>query len=143
MSVRGNPAEIAARWKKRLDDSVTEIEAGVKRVTVAPGVKAAASADKFIQKITQSVNDGTWQKGVASVSLPDWQKAMIEKGIPRIRQGTASALPKSEKFFAALIPAIETAQGAIERMPSITFEDNLARAQAFMREMHKFNYKGA
>jgi len=142
MSIKGNPTEIAAKWKRRLDDSTADIEAGVKRVSVAPGVKAAEAADKFIAKIQQSVNDGTWQKGVAGVSLADWQRAMVEKGIPRIRQGTASALPKMERFISALTPAIEGAQATIARMPSITFEDNLARAQAFMREMHKFNYKG-
>lgn len=142
MAVRVSPEEFASKWKNHLDNAEADIIAGVDRVTVAPGVAAAAASDKFIRKITESVNDGTWQKAVAGVSLADWQKAMKEKGVGRIRQGTASAQGKMADFASKLFPAIERAQAKVAALPSMTFEDNLNRAAEFMREMHRFNYKG-
>jgi len=142
MAIKVTPTEYGAKWKSRLDGAIDQISTGVDRVTEAPGEKAAAAADKFRAKINQSIEDGSWQRGVASVTLPEWKKAMKEKGIPRIRDGTRAAQPKMEKFAAALFPAIESAQRELEDMPSVSLEENIARSAAFQRKMAQFNYKG-
>ena len=52
--MRGDPATIAQKWATRLSGSTAEIAAGIDRVTVAPGQRAAQKADKWHMAVTAS-----------------------------------------------------------------------------------------
>src|SRR3990167_11290530 len=91
---RVNATQYAEKWAGRLKGSTEDIRRGVQRVTEAPGQAAARSKDLMRTKINQSIDDGTWETQVAAVSLPDWQKSVVDKGLNRIATGVDAAKPK-------------------------------------------------
>lgn len=142
MTVKITPKEAAALWAERLGGATARITLGVERVTEAPGVKAAAAQDKMLHKITEAINSGRWAAEVARVTLPEWKKSMIEVGVPRIRSGATAALPEMEAFCTALFSHIESEQTKLEKMPSVTLANNVARMVQFVEGMAKFTWKG-
>jgi len=139
--VKMSPQEYADKWAKRLKGSGAEIKQGIERVTEAPGVKAAAKVDKMRANLLESIDDGTWEKRVAAVSLPDWKKAAITKGLKNIASGADGASDKMKNFAAVLLPHVDQGQSLVEDMPDLTIEDSIARATAYMRHMADLNYK--
>jgi hypothetical protein len=114
---------------------------GVEKVTEAPGIAAAAASDKFRLHILEAIESGRWAGEVSRVTLADWKKAMLEKGIPRIRAGTAGAVPEMEEFGKALFTHIETGQRLLEDKPSVTLDDNIDRMTVFIRHMSTFHWR--
>lgn len=140
--IKVTPDEYAAKWKARLDGAVDEIRAGVEKVSEAPGVKAAANAAKMRARIIEAIDNGRWGAEVSKVTLPEWKKAMLEKGVPRIRAGTEAAIPDMKAFGTELFTHIEAGQKLIEGKPSLTLEDNIDRMVTFIRHMSKMVWKG-
>ena len=133
--------EFADKHARNLKASVTDITTGVQRVTQAPGVAAAAKQQKMLANLTSRIQDGTWARRVAGVSLQDWQTAMINKGVGRIASGIDAANGKVVAFATQLLPAIDSAKAKINGMPDLTIEDSINRMSTFIREMSKFRKK--
>jgi hypothetical protein len=132
------PQEFREKHARNLKNSTMDIQAGVTRVTEAPGKKAAAKADKMKANLVRSIDDGTWAKRVGAVTLEDWKSKMIDKGIGRIASGIDAAGPKVEAFASQLLPAIDAAQAKVKGMPDMTLDDNINRMVTMTREMAKF-----
>lgn len=113
----------------------TYIKNGVNSVTVAPGQAAAAAQDRMLAGVTAAVQSGKWARAVSGVSLQTWQNAMINKGIPRIAQGTAQAVTTKGPQIDTLLANIATAASAANALPKGGLEQGIARATAFMRAM--------
>lgn len=127
-----------AKHAARLKASTGEIQKNVQAVTTAPGVQAAKKADKMLTNITAAVTSGRWGRRVASVSLTDWQNAMITKGIPRISSGIDAAAPKVEAFFTAFFPHLEKIEAEVKAMPDLTLDDNINRMVHAVRRASEF-----
>lgn len=134
---RVNATQYADKWAGRLKGSTEDIRRGVQRVTEAPGQAAARSKDLMRTKINQAIDDGTWETQVAAVSLPDWQKSVVDKGLNRIATGVDAAKPKQVAMAEALLSAVDQAADAANRLPKGTIEDSVNRAATFIREMGK------
>lgn len=131
-------AEAAQKHMRRLQGATEDIQRGIQGVTTAPGALAAKKQQKMIQRLTEKVNDGTWARNVAAVSLESWKSAALDKGVGRIASGIQAAQPKMEAFYSKLLPFQATIQSKINAMPDLTLEDNIARATTQIREMSKF-----
>jgi hypothetical protein len=140
MPVRVTPEEFANLWAQRLGASVDRIRAGVERVREAPGVRAAAAADRFRTRILEAIDTGRWQAEVSRVSLDQWKSAMLEKGVPRISAGAQAARPEMQQFATALFAHIEAGQRRLEAMPRVTLEDNINRVVTWVRHMAEFSW---
>lgn len=138
---RKTPAEATEKWGRNLKGSIPDIEAGVDRVTEAPGKKAAAKAEKMLANLTAAVRDGTWARRVGGVSLEEWKTAMKGKGVGRIAAGVDGATAKTEEFFAQLFAYQDTIQGKLAAMPDLTLEDSINRMTTWVRDMAKFSKK--
>tara|TARA_Y100000310_G_C20490456_1_gene718911 strand:- start:465 stop:896 length:432 start_codon:yes stop_codon:yes gene_type:complete len=136
------PKEITAKHAKRLRESAEEIRTGVNRVTESPTEKAALKVDKMRAKIIESIDNGKWARRLRDVSLEQWKKAMLDKGIGRIPAGIESAAPKVEAFYAELMPHIASVKKDLEGMADITIEDSILRMATFIRGMAKFERGG-
>lgn len=123
------------KWGTNLTASATYIKNGVNTVQTAPGVSAAAAADRMLASITQSVQSGAWAKAVSAVPLQAWKDAMINKGIPRLSQGVAGAQANKVQAVTNLLTAIDTSVASIASLPKGGLENNIARSTAFMRAM--------
>lgn len=132
---RVNAQQWLQKWSSNLNGAGTYITNGVNRVTVAPGQSAAAAADRMIAGVQAAVNSGKWAKRVSSVSLQDWQSAMIKKGIPRLQQGTAQAVATKTDRITTLLSNVDAAAAVANALPKGGLQQGIQRATAFMTEM--------
>jgi|TARA_Y100000296_G_scaffold82396_1_gene111446 hypothetical protein len=133
--VKSSAAESTADWQKNLKGASEKIRRRVERVTEAPGVAAAAAKEKMLAKLIASIEDGTWERHVSNVSLSEWKASITGKGLRNLASGVDAAKGKMEKAMGKILPAVQESQDKIKDMPSITLEDNIARASEHMRNM--------
>jgi hypothetical protein len=129
--------EYAEKWGRRLKGAATDITRGVERVSVAPGKAAAAAQQLMLDRLTASILDGTWAARVGAVSLEDWKKALLEKGVGRIASGVDAAGPKQIAMAQKLLAAVDAAVAKVKAMPKGDIEQSIARMTTFTREMNK------
>lgn len=132
--------QASTKWKDRLSAATQQITDGVNRVTVAPGQKAAAQADLWIRKVTDSKDK--WKRRVGAVTLPEWQQAMTQKGIPRIAQGAAANQGKMTSFMTEFLPHLDRGVAIVDSMPKGSIEDSINRAATMIRHNADFKRSG-
>ncbi|MEN4013997.1 MAG: hypothetical protein ROW48_18350 [Bellilinea sp.] len=132
------PQEFAEKWARRLSAATPDIQRGVNRVDQSPTEKAAAKKDKMLANLTAAVQGGKWEAGLRRVTLADWKKQILEKGVPRISQGVQGAQGKVGEFASQLLAYQEGLVNQISNMPDLTLEDNINRMTTFIRGMSKF-----
>ena len=132
------PARAAEKWVRNLSGATQEIRDGVQGVTVSPMDKAADQAEKYRARVNAAVDSGKYQARLRDVSLDEWKRATLEKGIGRIATGAAAAQDDVQDFFNQLFPFQERLQAQIDSMPDTTLEDSIARQAAWTRGMAEF-----
>ncbi len=131
-------AQVAQKWARNLAASTEDIKAGVQGVTVNPAQAAIAKQAVMLQKLTASVNNGKWAKGLGRVTLEGWKQNMIDKGVSRIAGGAQAAEGKFSAFMTQLLPVAEQVKAQVKGMPKITVEDSIARSAAAIRAFKAF-----
>jgi hypothetical protein len=136
----GTPTEVAQKWAQRSQAAAPEYTAGVNRVTVAPGERAAAASATWLARLNDPQTKAKFERKVRAVTLEHWKSAASQYGASRYAQGVAA---KEQKFAAAMVPLlayIDNAVAQVKAMPNVTFEDRLQRSRAMQTLMH--NYQG-
>jgi hypothetical protein len=131
MPVRADATMARDKWLQNIGTASERMKAGANNVTVSPGQKAAAAADKWLAKVTQA--KAKFANNVSRVSLQDWKDAYINVGIPRVSQG---AQAKQQKYLAAMqdfLPYLAQGVAKIDAMPKTTLADSIARATAMIQ----------
>lgn len=128
---RVDPTAGTAKWVSRLSGATQEIQNGVQNVTTAPGVQAAAKADKWLNNVTASQQK--FKNNVAAVSLASWQQSFVNIGIPRIAQGAQQKQGKYQAFAEQFYPFLDRGVQQVKAMDDTTFEARVQRAVAMMR----------
>lgn len=140
MAVRGTPAENAKKWQNRLSAATPEIQAGIQRVTQAPG-QAAAKQKAAWQMNTAAAAD-KWERNVSRVTLSDWQAA-ANAGVSRVASGAAAKVGKMESFLSDFQPHLERVQQKLATMPRGNLEQNLTRMLENARQNAQFKRSGS
>lgn len=135
-------AEYAEKHARRLKGSLEDIRRGISRTAEAPGQAAVRQKEKMRQNVNAALDDGTWERRTAGVSLQEWQKAASEKGVARISQGIDAVQGKQVAMAERLLAAVDAAAAEVNLMPKVTIEDSIARMETFVRRMHGANIKG-
>lgn len=130
---RTTAAQWLDKWGRRLNAAGPDITSGVKSVQTAPGASAAAQKSLWLQKVTAAAD--LWAKQVGSVSLTDWQNAMINKGVGRIGAGVTAAQGTKSQVITNLLSAVDAASAAARSTPRGSLEQNIQRAVTFMQQM--------
>jgi hypothetical protein len=121
-----DPTTATAKWVRNIGNSTQSITDGVNAMTgQAPGAKAAAQVNVWLQRIQQSAQK--WAKNVSAVDLPTWQAAMIA-GIPKIASGAQAKQGKYQAFAAKFFPHLAQGVTQVKQMPKGTLADSIARA---------------
>lgn len=136
MAVRVTPQAGSDKWKNRLSAATADIQAGIDRVTEAPGLKAAAKQQKWIQNINASQDK--WKRNVSAVSLEQWKTLFKNVGVQRIAQGAQAKQDKYTAFAAQFYPYLDQGIAKINSMPDTTFEERIQRSVAMMQYNHGF-----
>jgi len=132
------PDQIAANWAQRLAASTDKMQAGAMAVPMAPGQAAARQKAVWAQNVAASQNK--WATNVAAVTKESWQADYVNKGLPRVGTGATNAVPKMTTFFSKLMPYINAQRQQLP--PRGTYDQNKARANAWMDRMHAFAGQG-
>ena len=135
MFAHGTADEVAAKWAQNISNAQTSMQAGVQRVTVAPGVTAAQNVQKFQNKMQDPATFQKWARNVQSVSLTSWQQSMLNIGIQRAAQGASQKQAKFSAAMNALLPFIDNLRNTVRNMPSATTADREQRMLAWSRGM--------
>lgn len=130
-------AGYADKWSRRLKAATPDIQAGINRVSVAPGVSAAKQAQAMLNNLTARVQDGTWARRVSGVTLQDWQSKALNKGVGRIAAGVDAASAKVTTMAGKLLAAVDGAVAVANQTPRGDLQTNINRAVTFMNEMSK------
>lgn len=132
-----SPAQIAANWAARLGASTTKITEGINGVTVAPGAAAARQKAVWVQNTTAAADK--WATNVASITVDEWKRSMLEKGVPRIGQGANASVDKFTTFMSNLLPHIDRIKSQLP--PRGTLDQNIERSARMIRGMATFTNK--
>lgn len=133
--------EAAEKWARNTKGATEEMRRGVQRVTEAPGVKAAAKADKMRAGLVEAIDSGKWQDRVSAVPLSEWKDKMLTKGVGRVSAGVDAANGKVVDFHNQLSDHQDRLTSQIEQMPDLTLEDGINRMVAQVRGMSEFSFK--
>lgn len=133
-----NPTSVASKWAANLGNATQSIREGIENVTESPMAKAANRTDAYLAGIQKAVADGKFQDGLRRVSLEDWKRALMEKGLPRIATGARASEGKFADFMADFLPHVEAGQRALESMPRGDLSQNIQRAVAMMQHNARF-----
>lgn len=136
--VRVTAEEFQEKHARRTSAALEDMRQGVERVTEAPGALAAAKEKKMRQNLLAALDSGKWRRRVASVTLDDWKKDMLEKGVGRVTTGLDRAKDKTIDFAGKLIAHQNAILAKLDTMPDLTLEDSIARMTMQVREMTKF-----
>lgn len=131
MPVKADATMATTKWVQNIGSATERMKQGANNVTVAPGVKAAAAADKWLANVQRA--QAKFKNNVSRVSLQDWKDAYINVGIPRVSQGAQAKQAKYTAAMDAFLPYLAQGVAKIDAMPKVTIEDSIARATAMIR----------
>lgn len=132
---RVNAQQYAEKWGRKLKQAGQDIQIGVNNVTESPGAAAARAEQKMLNNVTESITSGRWKRNVSAITLEDWKRAMLNKGVGRIAAGVDAALPAQVIMAEKLLAAVDAVGSEVRRMPKNNLEDSIARMAAFARGM--------
>lgn len=130
--------EAAEKWSRRASAASGDYEDGITAVTESPTEKAADASGKMLDAITEAIRSGRWERGLRGVSLEDWKKAVLEKGVPRWAAGIAASVDKMEARYTSLFPFLDKVVTEVNKMPDRTLADSIARVTKYITEMSKY-----
>lgn len=135
-----SPQAVAAKWQRGMSGAGQAIRDGVMAVTTNPADRAIAQKAAWVDGVQRAASNGKWERGLRRVSLPDWQKAMIDKGLNRIGTGATAAQPKVERFMTAWLSHMDALASKLSSMPRGTPEQNIERMLVAVRHNMDFKY---
>lgn len=119
--------EFAIKHAARTKAAQGDARKGIERVTKSPAESAVEQIDVMKRNLMASLEDGTWERNMLKVTLSDWKKKMIDKGLPRVAAGLDAAMPKTIESAKALLADVETVMNEIDTMPKGDIESNINR----------------
>ena len=131
MPVKSDATMATAKWVQNIGSATERMKQGANNVTVAPGVKAAAAADKWLANVQRA--QAKFKNNVSRVSLQDWKDAYINVGIPRVSQGAQAKQAKYTAAMNAFLPYLAQGVAKIDAMPKVTLQDSINRATAMIQ----------
>jgi hypothetical protein len=133
--MEGDAGSVAEKWARRLSGATNDIRVGIMNVTEAPGVAAARRKNVWLQNVQSSADK--WATNTGRVSLEDWKKAALDKGINRIAAGATAAQSKMTAFMQRLLPVAAQISRETKRMKD-QGADSIARVTYAINAMKAF-----
>lgn len=131
---RVNQDEYVRKWQQRTSAASPDYQAGIMRVTQAPGAAAAAKVADYVAAV--NANQNKWKNNVGRVTLSEWQQMASTKGAQNLSTGVQAAGPKMAAAAGKLLSTVDSIRPRIKQMPSGTYEQRKARMAAWADAMH-------
>lgn len=141
MAAKTNAASTAEKWKRGMQGAGTAIKEGVMAVKESPTAKAARAKDKMLAGVQRCIDDGSYEEGCNSVSLAEWQRLTLDKGLSRVSGGATDAASKMQDFYSQLLPFTAQVSADVQAMPNNNDAEADARLMAAVNKMRQFRFR--
>lgn len=111
---------------------------GVRSTDKDPMALATAAIPKWKIRVNEADTEKKLRAGLARVTKGQWAEAAATKGASRLGPGIQAAEGKVREFATQFSSHLSSVLPTIEKMPSTTYEERKARANAMMDANHKF-----
>lgn len=136
MPLRVDATTAASRWTAGLGAASQKITDGIDRVTQAPGAKAAANRQGYLNGVNGNVDK--WARNVARVGLEDWKTAFKTKGVPRVAQGAQASQQKFADRIAPVFAYMANVLATVDNMPNTTPAERDQRMLTYVQNMRRY-----
>lgn len=129
-------------WAERGAASGETVKAGVGQVTKNPAETAAENVEKWAANVAQA--KAKFVESLSRVTLADWKRAMVGKGVTNMQAGYADAgnIQKFANFMRAFLPYVREGAKQAQAMPKRNLEQAIARAVWMIRYNAAFRQNG-
>jgi len=132
------PQQIADKQARNVSANVESFRRGVQNPERNPMELAAANVDKAVERYRQAADK--MKRGLLGTSIDDWKTATLAKS-DRLASGVEAAKPKIAKFHEQRQQFQSSINSELDKMPTKTLEDNIARMTMQVRKMSGFQFK--
>lgn len=129
--------EMQEKYARRLKGATTDMEHGINRVDVSPGVKAAENIAYMREQVLKAFDEGVVEASLRGIDLNDWKDKFIKKGIPRIAAGVDASKDKTTKAFDTVLKDVETTMQKVDAMPKGGLQNGINRMVTNATSMHE------
>jgi hypothetical protein len=136
-----NANDVAKEWAQGLRNSRSKIERKVSELTESPTERAAKNSDVWFQKISSDETKKKFESGLRNVSLDEWRRKFLDKGLANMAKGADDAQAKMADFLSKLLPYTEQVKKEVADMKVLTIDDAVAKVEKVIRKMSQFKYK--
>lgn len=133
--------ERADKLIRRGGEATEDVVRGIERMKETPGAAAKRAKERYRSAVLKALEDGTWDAGHESYSLPEFKERAIPKIRERYASGLTAARPKIVKAQEELIKLDETIARGLGGMPQDTDQQREARMLYNLRERKKFKLR--
>lgn len=130
-----NAQRITTKWQQKVQGASTDYAQGIRDTDVNPMQAAVAKKDTLKARWNHSIDNGTWEKNLASVPKSVWTENAAGVGAQHYADGAVKGKPKLDRYWAAAAPRLAEIRSEVRAMPNATEADRRARMNRNMELM--------
>ena len=133
------------RWVKKYEDRATvatdDYKYGIEHPSANPIEMAISHRKDLEAKMKDPKTWDKWEEALKFVGFEGWKKGALEKGVSRYPEGIRSGLAKYKDFANKFKEHLEKGVEEVKKMPKVTLDDSVKRAEKMIRHNATFRYK--
>jgi len=136
-----SPDKWVSKYERRATVATEDYRDGVMNPSRDP-IQAAISMRKTLEaKMARKETWDKWEAGLKYVGFEGWQKMALEKGVDRYAPGVRASLDKYADFASKFAEHLRKGVEEVHKMPKVTIDDSIKRAEYMIRHNAQFRYK--
>jgi len=135
----------ADRWVKKYEARASvateDYRYGIENPSANPIEQAIAHRKDLEAKMKDPKTWDKWEEALKFVGFDGWKKGALEKGVSRYPEGIRAGLDKYSDFAGKFKEHLEKGVAEVKKLPKVTIEDSIKRAEKMIRHNAMFRYK--
>jgi len=127
--VRYLPSDAVAKWEKNTKGKWGAICAAVNKVTAAPGIKAAAQKQKWINKLADKDIKDKWKLRCGQLTISDWAASFGQLTSTQFDTLVSKGQTRMEAFMSWLLGQLATPVATLDTDPLYAHDGTYERAK--------------
>lgn len=132
---------VVDRWSASGGTAQSRYTEGVQNTQVDVVARAIAAEGALLSGFQTAVTSGLWRRKLGAVGTPGWKAATLAKS-SNYASGFTAGKDKFASSMQTWYPRILSAAAMANAMPGGTFQERMARAQAYATTLHNQKLQG-
>jgi hypothetical protein len=128
---------VVEKWMRRAKGAVEDLKKGVE-LTKKDWAGLLKKAKDYMKLNYAEALDTYFDKSVDKVGTEGWRGKTLTKAPARYPSGIDAGASDYKGKMTDILAFEDSLQAEIQKMPNMTLEDRIARANAWIRKMHEF-----